>query len=293
MSKTTLHGIEQGAGNPTLGTLWALSAALRVPLGDLLEAPESAKLQVVRAGDDVPSAAGDSVAGRLLHRVKLTGTVEVYGLEIADRLQESPAHLPGVQECLVVTEGQVTAGPVEEPVELAVAVPGRGKPRSGQATAMLSPGGQCAPRTVTRVPGGPLDGEAEDAGADRRECDALQPVIVGQGQADSIAPRQQVVLAVAAAVPDRADGVNHVPGRQAVAAGDLRLPGRAAAEHATFRQQPWPGGAVDSAVHAAAAQQRFVGRVDDRVDRQRGDVAGRGQRASRRGGGGSRPTGRG
>ncbi|MBO2451933.1 helix-turn-helix transcriptional regulator [Actinomadura barringtoniae] len=119
VSKTTLHGIEQGAGNPTLGTLWALSAALRVPLGDLLEAPESAKLQVVRAGDDVPRAAGDSVDGRLLHRVKLSGTVEVYGLEIADRLQESPAHLPGVQECLVVTDGQVTAGPVEEPVELA------------------------------------------------------------------------------------------------------------------------------------------------------------------------------
>jgi transcriptional regulator with XRE-family HTH domain len=117
VSKTTLHGIEQGAGNPTLGTLWALSAALRVPLGDLMEAPESAT-QVVRADDDAPRAVGDAVTARLLHRVKLAGTVEVYDLEIAGRLQESQAHLPGVQECLVVTEGEVTAGPVGEAVEL-------------------------------------------------------------------------------------------------------------------------------------------------------------------------------
>ncbi len=38
VSKTTLHGIEQGQGNPTMSTLWALATVLHVPLGELLEA---------------------------------------------------------------------------------------------------------------------------------------------------------------------------------------------------------------------------------------------------------------
>src|SRR3546814_213749 len=37
--------------------------------------------------------------------------------------------------------------------------------------------------------------------------------------------------------------------------------------------QPRPGRAVDRAVHAATAEQRFVGGIGDRVDRERGDVA--------------------
>ncbi|MGK5553850.1 helix-turn-helix domain-containing protein [Actinomadura kijaniata] len=118
MSKTTLHGIEQGAGNPTLSTLWALATALRATLGDLLEPPASAT-RVVRGDDEVPRVEGDAVTARLLHRVRLRGTVEVYEVEVAERRQHSDAHLPGVMECLVVTEGGVTAGPAGEPVELA------------------------------------------------------------------------------------------------------------------------------------------------------------------------------
>jgi transcriptional regulator with XRE-family HTH domain len=116
ISKTTLHGIEQGAGNPTLSTLWALATALGVPLGELLE-PDHAPVTVVRAGDG-PRADGDAVHARLLHRLALHGTVEVYAIEVDPAEQASRAHLRGVSECLVVTSGGIRTGPADAPVDL-------------------------------------------------------------------------------------------------------------------------------------------------------------------------------
>jgi transcriptional regulator with XRE-family HTH domain len=118
ISKTTLHGMEQGHGNPTLSTLWDLAGALRVPLGELLEARTSV-VDVVRAGDDQPRVAGDAVSARLLHRIRLHGVVEVYDVEVAATGQQSAAHLDGVEECMVLTEGRITTGPADAPVELA------------------------------------------------------------------------------------------------------------------------------------------------------------------------------
>ena len=46
----------------------------------------------------------------------------------------------------------------------------------------------------------------------------------------------------------------------------------AAAERLALAQQIRPGGAVNRAIDAAAAQQRAVRRVDDRIDVERGDV---------------------
>lgn len=118
ISKTTLHGIEQGQGNPTLSTLWALATALKASLGELLETPAST-VEVVRAGDRRPQVEGDAVSARLLHRIRLRGTVEVYDVAIAGSTQHSDAHLPGVEECLVLTNGRVTTGPADSPTDLA------------------------------------------------------------------------------------------------------------------------------------------------------------------------------
>ncbi|GAA2816312.1 helix-turn-helix domain-containing protein [Crossiella cryophila] len=118
ISKTTLHGIEQGQANPTLSTLWALATALHVPLGELLE-PAVTAVEVVRAGDQ-PALAGEAVSARLAHRVRVRGMVEIYDLEVGVREQVSRAHAAGVAECLVVTGGRVSAGPVEGVVELGV-----------------------------------------------------------------------------------------------------------------------------------------------------------------------------
>ena len=63
-----------------------------------------------------------------------------------------------------------------------------------------------------------------------------------------------------------------VPHRQPVTARGLRLAGAAAAERAAFGQQLRASRAVNRAVDAAAAEQRFVRGVDDGVDGESGDV---------------------
>jgi hypothetical protein len=73
---------------------------------------------VVRAGQGA-RIDGAAVHARLLHRLDTPSRVEVYDLDVDQARQDSAAHLPGVQECLVVTAGQVRCGPAAEPVDLA------------------------------------------------------------------------------------------------------------------------------------------------------------------------------
>ena len=89
----------------------------------------------------------------------------------------------------------------------------------------------------------------------------------------AIAAREQLRFPMSAAPPYRADRVNHVAGRQAMALGDLGIAGRTAAERAALAQEIGPRLAMDRAVDAAAAKKRCVRRVDDRIDRQYRDVA--------------------
>jgi hypothetical protein len=84
---------------------------------ELLEAPAPAT-EVVRAGGGRPRVDGDAVGARLLHRIRLRGTVEVYDIDVDQAVQHSDAHLPGVEECIVVTHGRVTTGPADAPVDL-------------------------------------------------------------------------------------------------------------------------------------------------------------------------------
>ena len=117
IGKTTLHALELGEGNPTLSTLWALASALGVPLGDLLD-DEAAPVSLVRANEGA-RIDGAAVHARLLHRLDAPGRLEVYDLGIDRARQDSAAHRPGVQECLVVTRGRVRCGPAAGPVDLA------------------------------------------------------------------------------------------------------------------------------------------------------------------------------
>ena len=78
---------------------------------------------------------------------------------------------------------------------------------------------------------------------------------------------------MAAVPPDGADGVDDVPAGQVIGGGQLGLSRLTAVEGAALRQKPRPGGTVDSAVHAAAAQQGGVGGVDDGIGVGLGDVA--------------------
>ena len=118
LSRTTLHGIEQGEANPTLSTLWALATALSVPLGRLLAGAEPHGT-VVRANEG-PRISGESVHARLLHRVNGPGRLEVYEIDVDEHLQQSAPHLPGVEECLIVTAGEIETGPADSPTQLTV-----------------------------------------------------------------------------------------------------------------------------------------------------------------------------
>src|SRR5262249_9069083 len=80
------------------------------------------------------------------------------------------------------------------------------------------------------------------------------------------------VFARAAAAPDRADGMNDPARGQGMATRESHLTGRAAAESATLLEQSRARGAVNRAVHAAAAEQARVGGVDDGIDIERRDV---------------------
>jgi len=63
------------------------------------------------------------------------------------------------------------------------------------------------------------------------------------------------IFPAATTMPDRADGMDHVLGRQPVSASDLGVAGLAAAERAAFVKQFRAGRAVDGAVNTAATQQ--------------------------------------
>ena len=76
----------------------------------------------------------------------------------------------------------------------------------------------------------------------------------GKLERGAIAGGQQFVLALAASAPDRPDRMDHMPGRQPIAAGDLGAAGLAAAKRTAFGQQFRPGGTMDGAVDAAAAE---------------------------------------
>ena len=91
----------------------------------------------------------------------------------------------------------------------------------------------------------------------------------GQLETAAIGRFQQRRFPFIAAVPDRPDGVDHMPRQQPVASGDPGVPGFAAAQPGAFLQQLRTRGAVDRAIDTAAPQQRVVGGIDDRIHIQR------------------------
>lgn len=88
----------------------------------------------------------------------------------------------------------------------------------------------------------------------------------------AIAGSEQIILAVTAAIPDRSNRVDDVPGLEAIALGDLGVTGLAAVQHTAFGKQFGAGGTMDRAVNPAPTKQRRIGGVDDGVNAQCGDI---------------------
>jgi hypothetical protein len=104
-------------------------------------------------------------------------------------------------------------------------------------------------------PGGAIGRKTVDAGGDGRKGNRCEAVRLAQLHGAAITGRQRLVLALAAAVPDRSNGMNDMPRRQLVARSDPGAAGLAAAKRAAFGEQQRPGRAMNRAIDAAAAEQ--------------------------------------
>jgi transcriptional regulator with XRE-family HTH domain len=116
VAKATLANVEQGRGNPTIETLWALAIGLGVAFSDLMEQPADVELAVVRA-DEGQHVVSGPLDLRLLDRLERASLTEVFAFTLTGRHEGLP-HGAGIVERVLVESGRLRAGPADEPVEL-------------------------------------------------------------------------------------------------------------------------------------------------------------------------------
>ncbi len=133
-------------------------------------------------------------------------------------------------------------------------------------------GGQRLDRGRYRDPRRAIGGETIDAGGNGRKGHGRKVVGLAKLTGAPITGRQRFIFALVFAMPDRTHGMNHMPRRQPITPGDFGVAGCAAMEGAAFRQQFGPGRTMDRAIHATAAEQRRIRRVDDGVNAKCRDI---------------------
>ncbi|TCP46319.1 XRE family transcriptional regulator [Tamaricihabitans halophyticus] len=119
VAKSTLSQLESGQGNPSVETLWGLSAALGIPLSRLVELP-TPQVQIIRAGEGpVLPAEHAQFTGTLLSAGQPNTRRDLYLATIEPgepRLAEP--HVAGSIEHVVLSSGRVRTGPSSAPIEL-------------------------------------------------------------------------------------------------------------------------------------------------------------------------------
>jgi transcriptional regulator with XRE-family HTH domain len=119
IAKSTLSQLENGVGNPSLETLWALAQALGIPLSRLVDPPRQG-VQVIRAGEGaVMHAERAAYDAALLSSCPPGARRDIYrviGQPGGPHL--APPHMTGTMEHLILGSGRVLAGPEDEALEL-------------------------------------------------------------------------------------------------------------------------------------------------------------------------------
>ncbi|MEV6161954.1 XRE family transcriptional regulator [Streptomyces sp. NPDC052052] len=115
LAKQTLSKVELGTGNPTVETLFAVAAALGVPVTRLVA--EREQVMTVRRGRDAAWQEQSGYEVRSLDHVYGSGVIENYVLRIRGEGYSEP-HPVGTLEHLYVISGRVRVGPQDSPVEL-------------------------------------------------------------------------------------------------------------------------------------------------------------------------------
>lgn len=121
LAKQTLSNLEQGAGNPTVDTLFAVASALGVPVTRLVA--EREQVMTVQRADDVVWQQRQGYASRSLDHIYGSGVIENYLVRIPEAPdggtgKPSEPHPVGTLEHLYVISGRVRVGPADGPVEL-------------------------------------------------------------------------------------------------------------------------------------------------------------------------------
>jgi len=130
VSRRMVVSVEQGAVNPSVGTLLRLSDALGVGLPALVEPPEPKSVKVVRCGEGAELWSG-AAGGRgvLVAGTNPPDVMELWdwSLGSGDR-HASEAHAAGTKELVHVLEGAITVEVGDEMIMLetgdAIAFPG-------------------------------------------------------------------------------------------------------------------------------------------------------------------------
>lgn len=120
LSKSILARIERGQGNPSIETLWRISQALELPLGQLVSAEVEPRVRRIPARSGAPLVAAESgMTAWLIHATARPHRVDVYEHDMppgGERRAEP--HLPGTEEVMVVVSGSAEVGPAGEIVAL-------------------------------------------------------------------------------------------------------------------------------------------------------------------------------
>jgi transcriptional regulator with XRE-family HTH domain len=164
VSRRMLVNVEQGATNPSVGTLLKVATALGVGLPALVEPPEVASLRVTHAGEGAVLWTSESGGRGVL--VASTGppTLELWDWTLAagDRY-DSDAHVVGTREAVQVQHGVVVVEVAGQSVTLeagdAVAFAG------DVAHVYANPGGE--PARFSLAVFDPVVGASARAGVDR------------------------------------------------------------------------------------------------------------------------------
>lgn len=130
VSRRMLVNVEQGAANPSVGTLLRISDALGIGLPALVDSPRPKPVTVTRSGEGAAlwtSASGGR--GVLVAGTESPDVVELWDWTLAPGdLHESEAHSAGTKELLQVQQGSVTVVVADESYVLgsgdAVSFPG-------------------------------------------------------------------------------------------------------------------------------------------------------------------------
>jgi quercetin dioxygenase-like cupin family protein/DNA-binding phage protein len=122
VSRRMVVNVEQGAANPSVGTLLRISGALGVGLPALVERPGPKPVRVTRHGDGAVLWSSDSGGrGVLVAGTDPPDVVELWDWTLGPGDHHvSEAHTPGTKELVQVQQGTVTVEVAGQPVTLDV-----------------------------------------------------------------------------------------------------------------------------------------------------------------------------